>query len=167
MSKLYKEDRHMKYDPNTHRYYITPEYFKETYGINLDDWKVVREDANPKTAAERFLKRLSMNLYTYILSFNRDSDYNIYLLAGGNPDFREPLKEALGEYAYQIYLAGNDFSVVSGLSFDGKKLSKEDMMKQMVASGVELILKDAGILWAGKYLEKDNDYLERKALGDY
>ena len=168
MSKLYIEDENMLYDINTHRYYITPKYFLNTYGEDLNNWEAMRRDKNPKSAAERFLKRCSLVLYNFIYSYTRGNhSYEEYLIAGGDPSMRGPLMEALGEFAYQMFLSGNDLSVMTGLTLEGKVLNKRDIKNQKVSEGVEIILKNAGIIFAGKHRIEDVDYLDRKTAGDY
>lgn len=166
---IYKEDSYFKYDLDAHRYYITPEYLLTVYGIDLNQLASIREDVNPANAAVRFLKRLSMVLYNYIYEYSFNRELTEYLLNGGNPEWREPLKEAMGEFAYSVYLSGNDFSLETGLSLDkGKELDRIDLHNQMVPASVKNILEVNDMLFRGKRLGyKIEEIRDMKEAGEY
>lgn len=166
---IYKEDKEFKYDTRFHRYYLTPEYMVSVYGVDLNTLSAIKEDVNPNTAAQRFLKRLSMVLYQYIYEYADNKELTEYLLAGGKPEWREPLMEALGEFAYAVYLSGNDYSLEYGLSLDsGKELDRKDLAIQMVPGGVKNILEVNDILWRGKRTGYNIEKIrELKELGEY
>lgn len=154
---IYTEDSFIKYDLNTHRYFITPEYFMASYGENLSTLSAFREDANPSAAAQRFLKRLSMVLYNYIYeyggSYPRNKEILEYIIA---KDHKDTLKEALGEFAYSFYLSGNDFSLETGLSLDnGREMTMSELMTQLIPPSVKMILENSGLLFRGRHIGYD------------
>lgn len=163
---IYVNDEYMYYDIKTHRYILTNKYFSDTYGEDLNLWKPIKKDNNPSTAPDRFLKRVSLILYNYILTHNQDSDIAEYLLAGGNPEWRKPLMEALGELTYSIYISGNDFSIVTGLNLDKLNLNKDDIEKNYIPISVDLILQSNDMLFTGKRIIR-TDYKKLKQEGEY
>lgn len=165
---LYKEDKFLKYDSINHRYYITPEYILNYYGTNLSEMSAFREDINPSTAVERYLKRLSMVLYNYIYEYANDKEIMEYLLAS-KYEWRDAIREALGELAYSFSQTGNDFSLVNGLTLDsGKELEYRDLMIQLFPPSVKHILEANDILWRGKRIGyKIKDIRALKESGEY
>ena len=125
---IYKNNKYLKYDISKHRYSITNEYMISEFGVDLNTMAAIREDINPTTAANRFLKMISADVYRYIYEHVADRDLTEYLLAGGHPDWPDVIQEALGLYAYAVYLSGNMFSLEYGLSLDsGKEIDAKDL----------------------------------------
>ena len=165
---IYTEDKFLKYDILNHRYYITHEYFQNCYGKDLSTMSSFREDLNPPTAVERYLKRLSMILYNYIYEYSSNPEITQYLLAS-KPEWRDAIREALGEIAFAFSQTANDFSLVNGLTLDsGKELEYKDIMIQMFPPSVKHILEVNGMLWRGKYTGYDIKKIrELKSSGEF
>lgn len=160
---LYQEDKNLKYDLTKHEYYITPQYFLDRFGVDLNTISAVKEDINPATAAQRFLKLIGEQLYQYIYEYAANKTVIQYLIATDYNDFREAIMDALGLYAYSIYLSGNLVQLDTFLTLDnGKEIDAKDIKIQMMPVGVKNILETAGILWRGTY--RDINVEELKAL---
>lgn len=118
--------------------YITPDDFKDYFGIDLK--LELESQGNPSNTAESFIKRIEDRVATFIdASFYRQVDKEY-------PKFtdyqREHYSKALLEQAMYVFKNG-DISVDSGYNMDtGEIASNETILKKIIAPNCknELIL---------------------------
>lgn len=71
----------MKYDYNTHIYYLTPKAAIDLIGENLDTRLNTYGDSNPSTMAERFCKKSARKLWRYVKAHTYEYSYIEYIVA--------------------------------------------------------------------------------------
>ena len=125
--------------------YITPDDFKEYFGIDLD--LELKNSANPSDTAEAFLLRIENRLATFIdAEFYRKVDEEY-------PQFTDYQKkhyaQALLEQAIYVFRNG-DISVDSGYDYEqGEKASNDTIIKKIIAPNCKQELLLCG-LWTRK-----------------
>lgn len=75
------DDDYMKYDYNTHIYYLTPKAAIDLIGENLDTRLNTYGDSNPSTMAERFCKKSARKLWRYVKAHTYEYSYIEYIVA--------------------------------------------------------------------------------------
>lgn len=125
--------------------YITPDDFKEYFGIDLE--LELKSTGNPSNTANAFIMRIENRIATFLdAEFYRrvDEEY---------PEFSDYQKEhyqrALLEQAMYVFQNG-DISVDSGYNFDeGEKASNDTIIKKIIAPNCKQELLLCG-LWCSK-----------------
>lgn len=149
------DDEHMFYDYTQHRYILTPEYIADKYGIQLNDILDASSDISPETLPERFLDRVSMEIYNACYQWSSDPRKTEYVLSFS--DYRDCLMNAMGEYAYTLLLSNRDPSV-----FFQNSLQRSISLPPSVRA----ILLNGKALFRGTYTNIPQDYQDRKGI-DY
>lgn len=163
--QLFTNDNHMYYDMNTHRYVLKPEYFRDTYSIELIEQIDTSGSINARQAVEGLLKRASSILYNYIYQHNQfQKDYLEYRLVKYGSQYREALKEAMGELVYYWLTNNADLTIQSGVNVEaGKIFTKRDIAQNTIPHSSENILMTAGVLSRAKWrVDNDPNYNEDK-----
>lgn len=75
------DDDYMKYDYNTHIYYLTSKAAIDLIGENLDTRLNTYGDSNPSTMAERFCKKSARKLWRYVKAHTYEYSYIEYIVA--------------------------------------------------------------------------------------
>ena len=124
--------------------YITPDDFKDYFGIDLD--LELKSSANPSDTAEAFLLRIETRLHTFLnAQFYRNVDEEY-------PHFTDYQKQhyaqALLEQAIYVFRNG-DISVDSFLDYDGEKASNNTILMKSIAPNCKQELLLCG-LWCRK-----------------
>lgn len=108
------DDEIMKYDYNAHRYVLTEKGVLSELGENLEVILNASGDANPSTLPQRLLKRVSMNVYTWLYKDTMNEAWIEYHLAK-YPPLRDVVKEML--QAQLMYMLTNgDIGLYSGVN---------------------------------------------------
>ena len=130
----FKDDNHMTYDINAHKYILSVDGYEELSGEALTaDHGLTFEQAN------RMLRRVSNIVYQFIYSWAKSpsrTEYEISL-----PQYRDTIKEALVEMMTGLLANKTDVS----LFFSGET-SQKFRSTDIVTPGVKLILMNGGIL---------------------
>lgn len=162
----YINTEYMTYDLQHHRYVLTPQALMDNRGINLYDY--FTESDNPEIDVEIFLKRLSLELYSFIYKFNnRTRDLKEYILS--LPEHRDGIQESLEEFVYAIIKNGTD----PNLYFKKDDLNtplhvayRGIVKTQYVPDSVRMILDAYQLTYAGNYLPGTypHNYKEMKGI---
>lgn len=125
--------------------YITPDDFKDYFGIDLD--LELKSSANPSDTADAFIIRIEDRVATFLdAEFYRKVDQEF-------PEFTDYQKEhymkALLEQAIYVFKNG-DISVDSGYDYDfGERASNDTLLKKSIAPNCKQHLLLCG-LWCRK-----------------
>lgn len=139
----------MFYDLNSHRYVLTPEYMAERYGIQLNDVLDSSSDISPETLPERFLDRVSNEVYAACYQWSSNPNETRYALS--LPRYRDCIQNAMGEYAYTMLLSNRDPNAFFQNSIQ-RSIS--------LPPSVRAILLNGGALYRGRYSMIPKDYME-------
>ena len=124
--------------------YITPDDFKQYFGIDLE--ARLKGDANPSDKANAFIKRIEDRMASYL---NAHFFKNISVEYGCMSDHqKEKYRLALLEQAIYVFKNG-DISVDSGYDPDeGLKISPHAKTELVLAPNAKDYLREAGV-WTG------------------
>lgn len=148
----YINTEYMQYDLQHHRYVLTPQALMDNRGINLYDY--FSESDNPEIDVDIFLKRCSLELYSFIYKFNiKTKEVKEYILS--LPVNRIGIQESLEEFVYAIikngtdpnlYFKKDDLNTPLHVAFRGI------VKTQYVPDSVRMILDSYELTYSGKYL---------------
>lgn len=140
-------DNQMIYNKSLHRYVLTQSGVRQGLNIDLTSVLNTSDVADKANAAERFLDRVSMIVYSWIYSVNPFRFRTERELAL-NGDIRPFIFAAMKEQVLYI-LNNGDFSALSGVNIDtGLAIDESRKRSAMVAPLAKDILIDAGIVKA-------------------
>lgn len=148
-------DDYMYYNIRKHRYILTNEALVEEYGIDLYGVLNPEGDANPDTLPDRFLNRVSKEVYEYIYSWSSDRDATEYLIS--DEQYRSTIEEAMLELAYTFLMTNTDPNM----------LFKETSLGTIVVPPtVQTMLINNGLLFRGEIFNLPPDYKKTRGM-DY
>lgn len=136
-------DEYMIYDFRKHRYALTEKAVFEELGVNLND--ITGGNVTDKNL---FLKRVSADVYGYLLEGSRSPDYIEYILAV-DTDLRATVKDMLVAQAEYTLLNGAismfaGINLAKGTAVDIYKLRDERKVAEQVQSEANKILSQYG-----------------------
>lgn len=136
-------DEYMIYDFRNHRYMLTEKAVFEEVGVNLND--ITGGNVTDKNL---FLKRVSTDVYSYLLENSRSSDYIEYILAV-DTDLRPMVQSMLIAQAEYTLLNGSismfaGINLAKGTAVDVYKLRDERKVAEAVQSEANRILPKYG-----------------------
>ncbi|MDE7209678.1 MAG: hypothetical protein K2O31_07330 [Clostridia bacterium] len=136
-------DEYMTYDFRKHRYVLTEKAVLEEVGINLND--ITGGNVTDKNL---FLKRVSSDVYSYLLEGSRSPDYIEYILAV-DTDLRATVQDMLVAQAEYTLLNGAismfaGINLAKGTAVDIYKLRDERKVAEQVQSEANKILSQYG-----------------------
>lgn len=164
----YINTEHMIYDLQHHRYVLTPQALMDNRGINIIDY--FSESDNPEIDVDIFLKRCSLELYSFIYKFNiRTKDIKEYILS--LPINRDGIQESLEEFVYAIIKNGTDPNLYfkkDDLNTPLQVAYRGIVKTQYVPDSVRMILDSYELTYSGKYIPGTypNNFRETKGT-DY
>ena len=164
----YINDDYMTYDLQHHRYVLTQQALMDNRGITLIDY--FSESDNPEMDIEIFLKRCSLELYSFIYKFNiRTRDLKEYILS--LPENRDGIQEALEEFVYAIVKNGTDPNLYfkrDDLNTPVAVAYRGIVKTQYVPDSVRMILDSYELTYSGNYLPGTYPHDYKKLRGtDY
>ncbi len=140
-------DNQMTYNERAHRYVLTQECVLEDMNIDLGAVLNTSDVADVASAAEKFLDRVSMQIYAWIYRVNPFRFRTERELAL-NPNIRPYLYDAMKEQVFYV-LNNGDLSALSGVNVDtGMTVEERRKRSAEVAPLAKDILIDAGIVRA-------------------
>ena len=155
-----RNNEYITYDINKHRHTITEEYMRDEYGVELAGVLDSTGDINPATLPQRWLNQVSILLHNYIYRYAKNKKVTEYKLATDD-NWIDCLQEAMGQLALSLLLTNNNISLLTGISIqDGKKVDREDIVKNIVPVNVEDILRNGGLLFRGHFIGFDYSLLD-------
>lgn len=114
-SKKYPyDDEIMTYDYTNHRYVLTPQGVFEQFGYNLEVILDNGSPTDPRTRADRLLKKVSQSVYLWLYECTMNRDWLEFILATYPPlrDWVREMLQAQLEYVLDNNFV-NDFSGVN------------------------------------------------------
>lgn len=149
------DDNVIKYDYNRHRYYLTEDAIYKDLGINFNNIPS-GTDANPSDFALRWSKKVSEEVYRYILKDSLNVSWLTFELATV-PELRNIIIEML--YAQAEYAYNSGFSdTFSGVDmYRGKVLDRQSLVEASISPAVEdyahIIIPSLGrsLKYAGRF----------------
>ena len=155
-----RNNEYITYDIDKHRHTITEEYMRDEYGIELSGVLDGTGDINPATLPQRWLNQVSIIIHNYIYRYAKNKKVTEYKLATDD-EWIDCLQEAMGQLALSLLLTNNNISLLTGISIqDGKKVDREDIIKNIVPVNVEDILRNGGLLFRGHFTGFDYSLLD-------
>lgn len=122
--------------------YITPDEFKEYFGIDLAS--ELPEGDNPSDSVNSYLKRIEDRMEVFINSNFAKNINDMWTIF--SDEQKRHYKLALLEQAIYIFRNG-DISVDSGAEEDGVKIKRSDIRRLSIAPNAEQHLQMCG-LWS-------------------
>lgn len=146
----YTNDDDMAYDLKRHRYTLTKQALLDLKGVDLE----ALFSENPDRDIPAFLDRVSQSVYSYVLGLARDAELTQYMLS--LPHFREGIRDALAEQAFDIAINRTD----PGAFFAGTGVN------ELVTPIVRAMLLDSGVAFRGKYAQQSypTNWMEKKGV---
>ena len=140
-------DNLMTYNERAHRYVLTEECVLEDLNIDLKAVLNTSDVADIANAADRFLDRISIVIYTWIYSVNPfrfRAERDLALNVNVRPFLYEAMKEQV------LYVLNNgDLSALSGVNVDtGMTVDERRKRSAMVAPLAKDILINGGVVRA-------------------
>lgn len=139
-----KDDEYMTYDFRKHRYALTEKAVFDEVGVNLND--ITGGNVTDKNL---FLKRVSADVYSYLLDGSRSPEYIEYILAV-DTDLRSIVYDMLIAQAEYVMLNGAvsmfaGVNLTKGTAVDISRLRDERKIADTVQSEANKILPKYGI----------------------
>jgi hypothetical protein len=135
----YTNDSNMTYDLSTHRYTLTKEAVLNDKGIDLD---AIFGD-NPDVDVPAFLKRVSLEVYSALLSGVKSKDKTLYVLSLSS--HRNDILEVLEEHAFDLMTARTD---------PGAFFSNYSSLHQLSQLAFRMA-SDSGIYFRGEWSQEE------------
>ena len=148
-------DKDLVYDKAKRRYLLTPQYISDN-GIDLALQLETAHLANPASAVDIAIERVSILVYENIYQYGRNRSDKEYLLAC-DPKLRNIIRDAMFErLTYMVN--GGDLSARSGAVIgQGYRIEVKDLIPSVVE---EMILRGAGLLHRGDYFFIKDESIE-------